>query len=354
MITAPGSSRMWRGRYKTSKGSWKWVETENRFVDGSDPRVLTSMREVSSQEASLEEQFQAREQLLAQLSDALPVGVFQVDLAGRVTLTNESLHLILGIQPKSSLHAQMATVAEQDKPTLNAALADAFTGKALDGVEIRLRLPPEPPTETGNDRVCLLSLRPLTDSDGVVSGAVGCLSDVTDRARLHEELQIRAAVDELTSCFNRSATIELVEQTLAGRNDTLGCALIFVDLDRLKAVNDRHGHAAGDQVIAAAADRIKDVLRRGDSVGRLGGDEFLVICPSVINAARALEIARRISVALTALVMTDSGWVELRASVGVVWTMESLNADTLIARARQRDVPIKARRRTRRHDVYRG
>jgi len=98
-------------------------------------------------------------------------------------------------------------------------------------------------------------------------------------------------------------------------------------------VNDRHGHAAGDQVIAAAADRIKDVLRRGDSVGRLGGDEFLVICPSVINAARALEIARRISVALTALVMTDSGWVELRASVGVVWTMESLNADTLIARA---------------------
>ena len=77
MITAPGSSRMWRGRYKTSKGSWKWVETENRFVDGSDPRVLTSMREVSSQEASLEEQFQAREQLLAQLSDALPVGVFQ-------------------------------------------------------------------------------------------------------------------------------------------------------------------------------------------------------------------------------------------------------------------------------------
>lgn len=334
MITSPGCTGIWRGRYKTAKGSWKWIETENRMDDGDDPQVTTSMKEVSPQEASLEERFQAREQLLAQLSDALPVGVFQVDLDGRVTLTNESLHLIVGIPPRDSIRAQMSTVVSDDLPAIDVALANAFACQSVDGVEIRLRLPTgESPPVAMQDRVCLLSLRPLTDGDGVVNGAVGCLSDVTDRARLHEELQIMASVDELTACFNRAATIELVEQTIDARHDGLGHAVIFVDLDGLKTVNDQFGHAAGDQLLVAAAGKIKDALRDGDYVGRLGGDEFLVICPRVHSAARGVEIAQRISSALTTSVKIESARVELRASVGVVWTMEALDADTLIARA---------------------
>ena len=181
--------------------------------------------------------------------------------------------------------------------------------------------------------MCLLALRPLTDGAGVVSGAIGCLSDVTDRARLHEELEIRASIDQLTSCFNRSATIELVDRTVNAQHDGLGRAVIFVDLDGLKAINDEHGHSAGDLAIMAAADQIRTALRTEDSVGRLGGDEFLVICPRVVSAAQAMRIARRISAALTTSVDLGTGTIEMRASVGVVWTMEALDTDTLIARA---------------------
>ena len=334
MITSPGLTGMWRGRYKTAKGSWKWVETENRVHDGDVTEVFTSMTEVSPEEASLEEQFQAREQLLNQLSDALPVGVFQVDLDGRITLTNKSLHLIVGIPLKDSLRAQMSTVVHDDRLRLDAALEAAFACQSVDGVEIRLSVPTgESPPVAIQDRVCLLSLRPLTDGSGVVSGAVGCLSDVTDRARLHEELQIKASIDELTSCFNRAATIELVDRTVNARHDGLGRAVIFVDLDGLKTVNDHFGHAAGDLLIVAAADQIRSALRIGDFVGRLGGDEFLVICPRVLSAARAMEIAKRVSSALTTSVGIGPHTVELRASVGVVWTMEALDTDTLIARA---------------------
>lgn len=166
-----------------------------------------------------------------------------------------------------------------------------------------------------------------------MSGAIGCLSDVTDRARLHDELEIRASIDQLTSCFNRSATIELVDRTVNGQHDGLGRAVIFVDLDGLKAVNDKLGHFAGDQVIVAAADRIRSTLRTEDSVGRIGGDEFLVICPRVVSSAQAMRIARRISAALTTTVDLESETIEMRASVGVVWTMEGLDTDTLIARA---------------------
>ena len=74
---------------------------------------------------------------------------------------------------------------------------------------------------------------------------------------MHKELEIRASIDELTSCFNRAATIELVDQTINGRHDGVGRAVIFVDLDGLKAVNDQFGHAAGDRLIVAAAERIR-------------------------------------------------------------------------------------------------
>ena len=334
MITAPGRTGIWRGRYKTAQGSWRWVETENRFDEGYGSKVITSMREVSPEQASLEEQFLAREQLLTQLSDALPVGVFQVDLDGKITLTNKSFHLIVGVPPQDSFEAQMSTVSPEDQPALEAALAEAFACRSIDGVEIRLRVPTgESPPVTTQDRVCLLGLRPLTDVGGVVSGAVGCLSDVTDRALLHQELRIRAAIDELTSCFNRAATIELVDRTINARHDGLGRAVIFIDLDGLKTVNDELGHGAGDRLLVAAADQIRAALRNGDFVGRLGGDEFLVICPRVVSAKRAMEIAKRISTALTSSLAMGSDIVELRASVGVVWTMEALDTDTLIARA---------------------
>jgi PAS domain S-box-containing protein len=103
MIKTPGSTRTWRGRYKTAQGSWKWVETENQCRDGEiAPVVVSSMKAVGPEAWSLEEQLQAREHLLTQLSDALPVGVFQVDLEGHVTLTNQSFHLIVGVAPRES------------------------------------------------------------------------------------------------------------------------------------------------------------------------------------------------------------------------------------------------------------
>jgi diguanylate cyclase (GGDEF)-like protein/PAS domain S-box-containing protein len=349
MITSPGSTRLWRGRYRTAAKSWKWVETENRFEDADVPIVFSSMSEVNPMEASLEEQFLARGQLLNQLSDALPVGVFEVDLLSHIVLTNKSFHLIVGVPPMETLADQMATVSSDDRPIMDAAIARAFACESVDDVEIRLRLPTgESPSGNARERVCLLGLRPLTDGAGVVSGVVGCLNDVTDRALLHQELERKATFDKLTSCFNRAATIELVDRTLYARHEGLGHAAIFIDLDGLKAVNDDLGHAAGDRLIVTAADQIRSALRDGDFVGRLGGDEFLVICPHVTSATKAMDIATRISRALTITVDIDSNAVEMRASIGVVWTKEALDTDSLIARA---DVAMYESKRLGNHGV---
>jgi diguanylate cyclase (GGDEF)-like protein/PAS domain S-box-containing protein len=341
MITAPGSTRVWRGRYQTADGLWKWVQTVNRLEDSDNPVVVSLMTPVTMEQAGVEEDLRAREQLLSRLSDALPVGLFQIDVTGNVTFTNDRLHSIVGVPPTATIDAQMSTVVATDRPILQAAVAAVLADQAVDDVEIRLHLPAEVPAEVSADvsaaneeRVCLLSLRALTDGSGIVSGAVGCLSDVTDRVHLRQELELRASVDKLTSCLNRAATLELLERTIrtAGMAGE-GSAVVFIDLDGFKSVNDRFGHAAGDSLLVAAADRLRGAVRDCDQVGRLGGDEFLVICPGVKSSAQAIRLADRVAAAITATIDVGPVAVELRASVGVAWTTEALDADMFIARA---------------------
>ena len=341
MIDSPDGAGIWRGRYQSAWGTWVWVETVNQFDSSGPPVVQTTMRGVTAEHLSMEERLYARGQLLSRLSDALPVGVFQVNLTGQVTFTNDRLHVITGTGLRATIGEQLASIVEEDREVFESALAAALADRPVEDVELRLWRPsegtaasPEAPTPTpGEERVCLLGLRTLTDSTGVVSGAVGCLSDVTESAQLRRELEIRASVDALTLCLNRAATLELVGRTVTtpdpGRGN--GNAVVFIDLDRFKAVNDALGHAAGDRLLVEVAESLRGVLREGDHVGRIGGDEFLVVCPAVDSAALAREIAERIALALTSSVDVGPHTVKMRASVGVAWTTEPLEADTLIA-----------------------
>jgi diguanylate cyclase (GGDEF)-like protein len=283
----------------------------------------------------VEEELRAREQLLSRLSDALPVGLVQIDVSGHVTFTNDQLHAIVGVPPAATIEAQLAAVVVEDRSLLEAAIAAVLSDQPVDDIEIRLLLAvADAPTAPDAHRVCMLSLRALTDGDGIVSGAVGCLSDVTYRVLLRRELEVRASVDKLTSCLNRAATLELLERTMVTPDDTCkGNAVIFIDLDRFKSVNDRFGHAAGDSVLMAMADRLRAAVRDCDQIGRMGGDEFLVVCPGVDSSALAVSIAERIATAMTTTVDLGLGPVGLRASVGVAWTAEALHPDTFIAQA---------------------
>jgi diguanylate cyclase (GGDEF)-like protein/PAS domain S-box-containing protein len=348
MITSPGTPQVWRGRYQDAHGAWTWIEAVNVLQDPDKGIVSTTMRRVAHEQAGLEEELRKREQFLSRLSEALPVGVFQIDLIGHITFTNDRLHRVVGKVPAATIGAQLSNVVADDRPALEAALSAAVAGEPVDDVELRLALSPVDSPLGGSERVCMLSMRPLTDGAGVVSGAVGCLSDVTDRARLRQELETKATIDELTSCLNRAATLELLEQLTASPAPGSGTALVFLDLDRFKIVNDRFGHAAGDRVLVEAAARLRGAVRDGDHVGRLGGDEFLLICPRVQSAEQAVMIAERIKRAITGTVDVDGGVVELGASLGVVFATEPIDADTLVAQA---DEAMYESKRTGREDV---
>jgi diguanylate cyclase (GGDEF)-like protein len=119
--------------------------------------------------------------------------------------------------------------------------------------------------------------------------------------------------------------------SLVGGGSTVGA--VFVDLDGFKRVNDAFGHATGDAVLVAVSCRVRECVREHDIVGRLGGDEFLVVCPDVEDAAAVVAVATRISNMLTVPLALDEGSIRIQASIGVAIAGAGHQPDALVASA---------------------
>jgi len=144
---------------------------------------------------------------------------------------------------------------------------------------------------------CELTLRVIRSDAGDLDGVIVCAADVTDRSRLRSELEHRASHDALTGCLNRSATVAALERAL---RQTPHVTVAYIDLDDFKRVNDDLGHAAGDEVLRVVAGRLRNVIRATDSLGRIGGDEFVVSCPQPREPVEVVVLEERLSAAVCA------------------------------------------------------
>jgi diguanylate cyclase (GGDEF)-like protein/PAS domain S-box-containing protein len=163
---------------------------------------------------------------------------------------------------------------------------------------------------------------------------VSIQADITERRALEAALAHEATRDPLTGVMNRGAVMTQLELALLQRHASpLG--LLFVDLDYFKIVNDTHGHEAGDAVLVTVARRIHDAVREGDIVGRIGGDEFVVICHEVTGEREALEIGERLRAAVAETITVRGGIARVDASVGVVLGHTNDDAAALMRRVDQ-------------------
>ena len=143
--------------------------------------------------------------------------------------------------------------------------------------------------------------------------------DVTERHALEQQLRHQAFHDSLTGLANRPLFVDRVEHALAvRRRGDRGIAVLLLDLDRFKTVNDSLGHNSGDEALAAAADRVSSCLRSGDTAARLGGDEFVVLLEDVVSLDEVTAVATRINDALRVPFMLRGREVSLAASIGIV------------------------------------
>ncbi len=160
-----------------------------------------------------------------------------------------------------------------------------------------------------------------------------------------DEQRYRALHDPLTGLPNRTLLYDRVAHALSrARREPTVPAVLFIDLDRFKVVNDSLGHAAGDRLLVAVTERLQHALRPGDTLARLGGDEFVVLCDDLADAGQALALAERISKALRLPFQFDDDEVVITASIGMAYAHEGhetpeillQDADSAMYRAKER------------------
>ena len=359
MLTSPGHDQRVRLRHLAADGAWLWMEITNRNLlnDPDQPRIVAEMLDISD-ELAAQEALRASEQRLRRLAESLPLGVVQIEADRRISYANASLADVTGAASTDSVDQQFCHITEADRPRFDAAL-----GEVLGGIDQDLAI-----DFTGSDSIvtgragptrhCTMSMRSLTNDSGAVTGAIVCVSDASDQVRLTVELERRATFDALTGCVNRASIVAHLESCLArlgngaradvdARDDAggvgeasegvgigEGVAIVFVDLNDFKAVNDDLGHSVGDALLCGVAALLRDAVRETDLVGRIGGDEFLVVCPHVADADEALALAARIDVVLAEGIAIGGTTLVLTASLGVAYTTDpSTSSDRLVADA---------------------
>jgi diguanylate cyclase (GGDEF)-like protein/PAS domain S-box-containing protein len=315
MVSANGAPRRLRARHLCGDGTWLWIE----FTNWSQPQPDGSMRMISemvdvSEEMAMHEELGRREEFLRRLMSSLPVAVGQVDLDGSFAYLNDRLAGLLG-DTSATKDDLVAIVTPDHRQALRGALAGVLAGGG--DVDLEVRTTPPDMTTARVHRVGMCAIR---DASGTSCGALLTLTDVTESADLREALHRRATYDGLTGVHNRASIMMLLDNSLAvGRGAGVGTAVVFVDLDRFKGINDQFGHAAGDDVLVRIARRLRSAVRRQDLVGRIGGDEFLVVCPEVVDPSVACDVAERVGKHLADDLEVAGVHLHCRASIGVAW-----------------------------------
>jgi diguanylate cyclase (GGDEF)-like protein/PAS domain S-box-containing protein len=252
------------------------------------------------------------DRLLNAVLDAAASLIIVVDTEGRLLCWNRACERLSGYSAEElggSAAILERLIPEQDRARA-AGVVDALgRGESPVTVEVRWQ------TRSGDMRLISWTCTALTGSDGKVTHVVGTGIDVTDRSRLERRLRHLADHDDLTGLINRRRFQEELERHLAQcRRYGMSGALLVLDLDGFKEVNDSHGHSAGDRVLQSVANALRDRLRESDIVARLGGDEFAVLLPRG-TADSAEQVCQALEEAIPVEVPTPSG-TPVEVSVG--------------------------------------
>jgi diguanylate cyclase (GGDEF)-like protein/PAS domain S-box-containing protein len=255
-----------------------------------------------------------REHELRLLAANLVDLVYATDAAGRITYASPSYREGLGYDPERLIGHDPLSLVHPDDVAAVATLLDTELREGAGHVRTEARLR----GADGADHWFELIVRPRRGPDGAHLGTQGTLRDVTERKRLEALLAEQALNDPLTGLPNRRSFDAVVERLLsqAKRSGEL-VAVGFVDLDDFKAVNDTHGHQAGDVLLQEVAARLRAAVREGDVVARLGGDEFTLALRELQDEHHARAVAERIAAAFATPFELGVTSLTARASVGV-------------------------------------
>jgi diguanylate cyclase (GGDEF)-like protein/PAS domain S-box-containing protein len=304
----PGATMRTEGRARHADGSWHTMEMvfHNRLDDPAIRGIIVNSHDVTARvqmQRDLEEGQQRYRSLFAHHPDA----VFALGRDGALTSANAACAALTGYTVAELLTLSFPTlIAPKDMERGAKHFARAVAGEPQHDVALCLH------RKDGDGRAVSVTAIPIV-VDGVVVGVYSIAKDVTAHNAAQRALRHQATHDALTDLPNRAQLRDRL--TRAWANGTPP-ALLLLDLDGFKEVNDTFGHAQGDALLREVADRLRGAVRRGDTVARLGGDEFAVALPGA-DTAGAERVASALRAALDAPVEVGGQAFQIGASVGI-------------------------------------
>jgi len=313
-------------RLVLAHGERRWVSIATTLIDGDarhERTYLVLLQDISDRKAAEEEQ--ARLAHIVESTSDL-VGLVDAD-TGHLLFLNDHARRVFGLRTREPSDLHFSELYEDSS-------VDVLSRQVL-----KVLLAGQ--TWTGEVAMCTAhgeviqvwqTLTPSHDAAGRISTIAAVGRDVTERRRIEAELSYRALHDGLTGLANRTKLLERLEAALAhAASNDQQVALFFLDLDRFKQVNDTLGHDAGDELLGEVGRRVSVALRDGDLVARIGGDEFVLLCPGVQDEAEARELALRVTDAVESRpIVLGAAEVTITVSVGIALSSGAAHSEALL------------------------
>jgi diguanylate cyclase (GGDEF)-like protein/PAS domain S-box-containing protein len=277
----------------------------------------------------LETRFREAEERVQKLFHLSPTATSISDLEdGRLLDVNSAFCALFGYTREDLVGQtmlEMGLIVDRDA---RAAIGHRFrSDRRLRNYELQVRL------RSGEMRNVLVSAE-MMEIMGQARGLI-TMNDITERKRYEARIEYLASHDELTGLPNRALIRDRISQAIAhARRNGTQIAVMFLDLDRFKVINDGYGHPTGDALLKETARRLRALMREGDTVARLGGDEFLVLLPNLRRSADAYVVAQKILDSFERSIKLESNEAHMNTSVGVaLFPQDGQDVDTLITNA---------------------
>ena len=273
------------------------------------------------------------------LTASSPVGVFQTDEDGQYIYVNARWREITNIY---DIHLTQEAWIKTLHPEQRYQVLSGWRECLSKGEEFRMEY--RLLRDDGEDVNVICHAKPLTDANGEITGFLGSLSDISELKSVQLQLEQLALYDPLTKLANRNLFRNRLEKAIRqSQREKTSLALLFLDIDHFKKINDTMGHDQGDELLKAIAHRLRFCTRPGDTVSRMGGDEFTILVPEIKHPHEADAIARKILDVLKVPIRLTGVEVIITSSIGITIGLEDAddanslmkNADLAMYRAKE-------------------
>jgi diguanylate cyclase (GGDEF)-like protein/PAS domain S-box-containing protein len=315
-------------------GHRRWLVATGRRrdepFDDADRGLLRALAAVGNgalSNAELFQQVRVEQEKLSSITLNIGDGVCAIDADGNLTFVNPAAADMIGLRPLDTRTPEGPGGDALTAPDflLVPAIEAMRSGRTIREDDARFR-------RRNGSAVPVAYTASAVMTEGRPSGAVIAFRDITERKAFEDELHHHAFYDSLTGLANRRLLVERLDQALRRSVlDRKTHALIFVDVDRFKSINDSLGHVTGDEFLVAISERMKSVVRGRDLLARFGGDEFVVLLEDLAGVDEAVIAARRICAAVAQpMILPDGYEMVATVSVGIALTEPGKTADDVL------------------------